>query len=282
MFSRDDLGNAFGVTISDYRCRAHPHADGPEEANESHAIVFVRRGVFRRTRRKKAVTADANRVIFFNPGEPYRVSHPIDGGDDCTVLSMSPARARELMIARDRRLGDGATVEFPWDHAVVPVRLARLHVEVLARARRGDGELLLEDAVAELLAAAIALPDDKYVSRRHHDAVERASLAIAANVERPPSLSRLASELEYSPFHLSHVFRRSRGLSLRAYHSGLRARLAAERILEGARDLTAVALDLGYADHSHLSSAFRRHWGTTPSAFRARVRGRSPQDRSSI
>jgi len=58
-------------------------------------------------------------------------------------------------------------------------------------------------------------------------------------------------------------------LSLRAYSGRLRTVLAAERLLAGAPDLTALALDLGYADHSHFTNAFRREWGLAPSRLRA-------------
>ena len=67
----------------------------------------------------------------------------------------------------------------------------------------------------------------------------------------------------------SRVFPQVAGLSLRAYVARLRARAAAERLTRGVRDLTRLALDLGYADHSHFTNAFRREWGVPPSVFRA-------------
>ena len=42
-----------------------------------------------------------------------------------------------------------------------------------------------------------------------------------------------------------------------------------ERLAAGEPDLTALALDLGYADHSHLTNACRREFGRPPSALRA-------------
>lgn len=282
MFTREVLGEASGVWLSDYRCRAHPHADGPEEANDVHSIVFVRRGLFCRRQSRTTVTADATRVIFFNPGEPYRVSHPTSGGDDCTVFSLSGERARELIALRDPHAADQAHARFHADSVLAPRQAARLQFEVLARARRGASRLSWEDAVAELLLAVVGGAATERASARHREVTEAASHAIAAKVSRPPSLSRLAAELGYSAFHLSHVFRRVNGVSLRAYHSRLRARLAAGRILEGAEDLTELALDLGYSDHSHLSRSFHREWGMTPSAFRSVIRRPAAQDRSSL
>jgi AraC-like DNA-binding protein len=46
-------------------------------------------------------------------------------------------------------------------------------------------------------------------------------------------------------------------------------------VAEGARDLTELALDLGYADHSHFTN-FRHDWGLPPSRFRALVGHRKP------
>jgi Helix-turn-helix domain len=56
------------------------------------------------------------------------------------------------------------------------------------------------------------------------------------------------------------VFRDTAGLSLRRHTQQLRARVAADRLGRGARDLTELALDLGYADDSQLTNAFRREW----------------------
>jgi AraC-like DNA-binding protein len=63
---------------------------------------------------------------------------------------------------------------------------------------------------------------------------------------------------------------------MRHYLNRLRARVAADRLVAGARDLTDLALDLGYWDHSHFTNSFRQEWGVPPSRFRAdRSPGRS-------
>lgn len=61
-------------------------------------------------------------------------------------------------------------------------------------------------------------------------------------------------------------------MSLRRYVGRLRANVAAKRMAEGAQNLTDLALDLGFADHSHFTNAFRREWGISPSEFRTRFR----------
>jgi AraC-like DNA-binding protein len=55
----------------------------------------------------------------------------------------------------------------------------------------------------------------------------------------------------------------------------LRLHASLERVAEPGSDLTAVALDLGFASHSHFTAAFRRSFGLTPSALRAQARART-------
>jgi AraC-like DNA-binding protein len=58
------------------------------------------------------------------------------------------------------------------------------------------------------------------------------------------------------------------------HHWLLRLRLhtSLERVAEPRSDLTVIALDFGFASHSHFTAAFRRTFGLTPSALRRRAR----------
>jgi AraC-like DNA-binding protein len=46
---------------------------------------------------------------------------------------------------------------------------------------------------------------------------------------------------------------------------------ASLEMLRDPRDISSIALDLGFTDHSHFTAAFRRRFGVTPSAYRARA-----------
>jgi AraC-like DNA-binding protein len=159
-----------------------------------------------------------------------------------------------------------------------------LHWELLHLVARQAGRLALEDALAELADEAVSCVyrtpapirrASAPAERRRRELVEAVKLMISERLEGPPSLTELAFELGCSPYHLSHTFRAAAGLSLRGYLRRLKARVAAERLVAGTRHLTALALDLGYADHSHFTNSFRREWGVSPSTFRSRVVARS-------
>jgi AraC-like DNA-binding protein len=52
---------------------------------------------------------------------------------------------------------------------------------------------------------------------------------------------------------LSRIFHQTTGLSLRRYVGRLRDLTAAHHLASGSRDLTTIALDLGYNGHSHFT-----------------------------
>ena len=162
-------------------------------------------------------------------------------------------------------------------------RVARLHYELLHRLRQPDAALSLEDVLSEVCDESVraayradtSRPDREspsaHARRRRRDLVEAAKLAINERLHSPPSLGQLAALCGCSPFHLSRTFRETAGVTLRHYSRRLRARVAADRLAGGARDLTRLGLDLGYADHSHFTNTFRRDWGMPPSRFRTRL-----------
>jgi AraC family transcriptional regulator len=283
--TRRTLLASLGVTVTEFRCQARVEPMGPEEPNPTHGIVLVRTGLFRRQVKDETVVADANQVLFFNAGEPYRYEHPIPGGDECTVLALETDRALELVERHAPRDAERPEQPFRIGDGLASTLAARRHYELLALLRCGGPRLAVEDVVAALADEAVGAAyrrrgvargkESPGARRRRRELVEAAKLVVNDRLESLPSLGEMARGLGCSPFHLSRVFHLTAGLSLRAYALRLRARRAAVRLAAGAPDLSRLALDLGYADHSHLTNAFRREWGVPPSRFR-RSHGAQP------
>ena len=82
------------------------------------------------------------------------------------------------------------------------------------------------------------------------------------------SLGELARTLHTSPFHLARVFRAETGFTLAGYRQALRLRAALERLPGNDRDLSALALELGFSSHSHFTATFTREYGVPPSAVK--------------
>jgi AraC-like DNA-binding protein len=163
----------------------------------------------------------------------------------------------------------GATLASP--------RLAALHFELLGLVAREAPRLEQEDALSELAQEALRCAYGSRTRRapgspRAREQVEAARVVLNRQVTSQPDLTALARMLDCSPFHLSRSFHAIAGVTLRRYAKRLRVRAAALRLRDGERDLTRLALELGYADHSHFTHAFREEWGVPPAAFRGRGR----------
>jgi AraC-like DNA-binding protein len=106
-------------------------------------------------------------------------------------------------------------------------------------------------------------------ARLHAEQVQRARLLLATRFGEQLSLAAIARGAHSSPFHLARLFRAHFGLSLHQYRHRLRLREALRRLAEGEADLAALALELGFSSHSHLSDAFRSAFGIPPSQARS-------------
>lgn len=253
-----------GVRIADVACH-HPCGPGrPAEQMAGHAIVFVRRGRFRRSADGVVSVLDATFAYSMNPGEEERYDH-LDGcGDDCTWLSLDTEVAAAL---------GGGDPELPPRAIPTTAGLDLEHRLLLAAGRRGaDSHELFERALL-LAAGAVGQADPRRVeagrpatARARRALADRVREALAADPGWP--LPALARDLATSPHHLSRVFHAGTGHTIAHHRIRLRARAALERLAGGERDLAGLAAELGFADQSHLTRVLRRETGRTPAALR--------------
>jgi AraC-like DNA-binding protein len=98
--------------------------------------------------------------------------------------------------------------------------------------------------------------------------IERVKEAISVAPEHKWTLAELAVVADMTPFHLAHEFRREVAESVHRYV--VRARLARglEAVRGGRDGLTGIALDTGFASHSHFTARFRALFGVTPHELR--------------
>ncbi len=266
------------VTIFDVCCRAKESACGPKEESFEPSMVIPRRGVFVKHVGSDQLVGDANCTMFFNPGETYRVSHPIAGGDDCLSFHFSPSVLREAFAEYD----PSAVCEAPrFLHTHGPLdSSAYLHTQRLRIALNAEpaDPMWADESALALLATALRASfvirgqrprsTRPATDRAHRAWAENARVVLARHLGDRLRLADLAKEVHCSPFHLARVFRRHAGVPIHRYLSRLRLRHALERLLAGERNLTLLALDLGFSSHAHFSDGFRREFGCPPSDLR--------------
>jgi len=258
-----------GVVVEEVRCHTRRSGWSAPEPVPGLGLVFVRRGVFVRRVRGDAHVVDACAAYFEHPGDEQQILHPADGGDLCTAFALSDSLVRSV-----------------WpEHARLTLRpfltgpKADLQCRLLARRARSGDHFGTQERVVNLVGAAASAAGEgrdgppgavTLPSRRRY--AQAAREAIAAGEPDASSLVALAGRLGVSTFYLSRAFHETVGITMSEYRLRLRARLALQHLEEGAEDLAALAVDLGYADHAHLTRSIRRETGRTPSSLRRLLR----------
>jgi len=101
-----------------------------------------------------------------------------------------------------------------------------------------------------------------------HRAVGRAETLLAAQLEDPPGMPALAHELGVAYSYFRREFKVRTGLAPKRYLLRLRLEKA-RRLLGNSPDSIKVIADrLGFSSAFHLSAAFKREFGVSPSAWR--------------
>ncbi len=257
-------------------CRPACCGAGEVEDPEVDTLVLPLRGVFiQHFSPGLQILAEPGQALFFAAGRLHRISHPVTAGDDCLSVELSPPAWREVLNARGaaedlRSAGVGT-------HGFLSAAAMAARSLLWQRLGRGIADPLeAEDVSLALLASALRTargPERTGRGRegardRRRQQVEGARIALLTQPDRKWTLSALARQVYSSPYHLAHIFRAEVGLPVHQYLQRARLARALDLLLETERELTDIALDLGFSSHSHFTAVFRRMIGLSPSAFR--------------
>jgi AraC family transcriptional regulator len=277
----ETLHTSSAVRVQVARCRPRDGACGPDEEVRSHLVALPLRGLFVKHRGgRDRVVGDACHALFFNPGEPYRVSHPVEGGDDCLVVEPRGDTLADVWGAVDGR-DDPSKPGFARTHAILDAQ------EIAARrlfwhrlGQRLAGGLEADEVALELLARVLRATSHRaprarwsHTRSHHEDMVQATMITLAQGPAESWTLGALARRVHSSPFHLARIFRQRAGMPLHRYHLLARMAAALDEVLDSSRDFTTIALDLGFSSHSHFTATFRRTFGVTPSTLRRQATG---------
>jgi len=259
------------LSIRDVTCSGTCRHASSAECASATQLVFPYRGVFVRHVAGVSTVAEANQLLFFNDGQEYAVSHPVEGGDACLSIAIDQELLRELSPAD--QLADGAATVF---------RAARRGIDPRAQAlvallRHGLSQGAIETLEAETLVLTLVrrslgertshAPASSYGRQK---LVDRTKLLLTTDPARRWTLAEIAREIGVSPVYLTQVFAQVEGIPLYRYQLRLRLARALDLLADG-DDLTTLGLQLGFSSHSHFSAAFRQLYGRTPAEFRRAV-----------
>jgi len=270
------------VSVRDYCCRADRGGPTAEEHSSRNDIVLMRHGAFGKHFGRRSVTADVNQSVFFSKGSTYRVSHPADCGDRGTVFVLAPRVLNDIIRELDPAIDDRPERPFPFVTGPCSDGVFWRHHELVRRLENAESDplepLWVDGTALQLLADVLEAAFTRHGLPRkcrrsgtdadHADRAEAAKSYLAGRLGERITLDDVARAVHASPFHLARVFQQRTGMPIHRYLTWLRLRASLERLADGASDLTALALELGFSSHSHFTDVFRREFGCTPSAVR--------------
>jgi hypothetical protein len=95
-FAAHSLLTSDTVSVWDVVCPGVRRHRSDEECAAATHLVFPYQGAYVHHVGRAESVAEANQVIFINKDEPFRVSHPVDGGDASLSIGVSEATLLEL------------------------------------------------------------------------------------------------------------------------------------------------------------------------------------------
>lgn len=264
---RHEIAGLRGVIIVTIAC--HKPAGGwavPRyTSDDEFGLTLVRRGGF--TRRVDGMTAyiDPTMAYVNLPGTVQQIGHPVDGGDECTIIVLSEDQMVELA-------GDGV---FPSTIIQTDPAIDVEHRALIVRLRHGADLFESQERLAQLIGNLVesAWPgrlsnERPATTSAHRRIVDYAREAIAAD-PADVEISALSNHLGYSRFHVSRIFTRLTGTTLTTHRNRVRVAAALDRLAAGEANLATLAADLGFVDQSHLVRVLRRSTGKHPSGLRS-------------
>src|SRR5262245_6289159 len=184
------------------RCRAGPKERPREEFSSRHDIVFVRSGQFVKQVGGRRVVGDPNHILFFNGAEPYCVTHPVAGGDDCLILSLPADDLLDVAAAHDPTVRDRPERPFRATHTLSSPDAVVLQTRLCAAATLwADARALaVEELALDLADAGLAAlsrpfgpavttpPRRPQTARAHREVAEAAVLVLGQRYRESLSL----------------------------------------------------------------------------------------------
>ena len=251
--------------VGGYRVIDAAYANGQSLPRHTHprpALSFVSRGSFHETNRSGVVVCPVG-TMHVRPSEEPHANRFEGVGTRLLIVDMplepvlTDRRVRRL-VSRASLVQDGA----------VRTLAAQLQWEIHHRDQASD--LAVEGLVLALLARLMRatstdrMPADSPGFGR----LERAREFIDAHFARSLALSEIASVAGLHPSSLTRAFKRRYELTPWQYQRRRQIEWVKTELERGDRPIAALAHEAGFADHSHLTRAFRAAEGRPPSAVR--------------
>lgn len=199
----------------------------------------------------------------------------------CITMACSRAFAGQLLSPGEGGLPspiveylNGPASRFVYGHAPLPPQLRTLVEEMMALQSDPLGLLMLEAKALELLYLALRqLSDTSSAAPRERDRrkVQQLCALLDSREGGMMSISQLCRELAWNETQMMESFKQITGTTIASYRQRQRMEQALRQLRTTDLSITEIAFDVGYEHPSNFATAFKRTFGFSPRAGRARL-----------
>jgi AraC family transcriptional regulator len=253
------------VEVAGYRVLEAVYTNGlslPRHTHPRPALSFVARGGFRETNRHGVEDCRAG-MLHVRPSEELHANEFDPRGSRILIVDVPLEPTYDDRRIR-RLLGRAAIVNDGAVRALAGQLLWELHHRDQAT------DLAVEGLVLALLARLVRATSMERAARGETVSarLERARDYIDAHFARSLPLTDVASVAGLHPSSLARAFKRKYDVTPWQYQRRRQIEWVKAELVRGDRPISVIAHEAGFADHSHLTRAFRLAEGILPSAVK--------------
>jgi AraC-like DNA-binding protein len=265
-----DLAQDADTGIETLRAHFEGHAYDPHW-HDSYLVGVTEQGVQQFNCRRTRHQSTPGKVFLLEPGDIHDGDAPTEDGFTYRMLYLDPQWLKRELRAVFENAPDNSQLSFA-NTLASDARLA--HATSLAFQTLHGSELKIVrqtalDGLLERLTSHLHWRTRYAEDPRLPLVAKKAREYLHANVQYDIGLDQVAAATGVDRFRLTRAFKAAYGLAPHAYLVQLRL-ATARRLLARGEQPAAVAMELGFADQSHLGRWFVRAYGLTPALYRKR------------
>lgn len=266
------------VTVGRDTVHRAGHLGLDPHTHETMEICYVQRGEVRWWAQRRSYRVPGGHVYVTWPGELHGGSHgmlnpckvywlgiplwPGGRSGERSLLDLPIPEARNLVS----RLEKLPRRSFPG-----PSRIADSIDRILDGLEGPRDALLLTRTRGALLEILLMVAEAGHAAKPSplSPLTREAIQLMESRLSEPLLLPEIAARLGKSQSHLKHRFRRETGLPPAEYYLRLRITEACRRLESAGKNITVIAMDLGFPSSQYFATAFKHFMGLTPQDYRA-------------
>lgn len=265
-----DLAQDADTGIETLRAHFQGHAYDPHW-HDSYLVGVTEQGVQQFNCRRARHQSTPGKVFLLEPGDIHDGEAPTEDGFTYRMLYLDPQWLERELAA----LFDNAPLNSQLSFAntlTADPRLAQATSQAFQTLHGGELKIVRQtalDGLLERLTSHLHWRTRYSQDPRLPLVAQKAREYLHANAHLDIGLDQLAMVTGVDRFRLTRAFKAAYGLAPHAYLVQLRLSKARRLLASGAQP-AAVAMELGFADQSHMGRWFVRAYGLTPAMYRKR------------